>query len=293
MKKQILLWLLPAAMAAGAQTAPLPKLHVSLSDTTFVGADADARLDKYITELKAVDIDIKAPDGFRSIDMRRRTGFRSYPGITVNCIGLENTEREAVILWPQLMYFNANSLLRNDHNIEGDLRMSHGDIDLDVRPLIEVISEKDMSRYANADTVVIYEYTLCNGFSKTPQPFLDSYGHAVGVYLRKYGHPDLLFKIALTDEGLKHKDDYIRMLLDNVRFGDSPRKDLAEGEQETARRTILNFPTRACRGGIIISPVESALYDNAVRYNGGEEALNLIHEYERKQKASGLKSMEQ
>ena len=280
------LFLLSIILLAGTATAkqPASEFFTSLKDTTFVGADADARLNKYVGELKAMDIDIKAPEGFRSIDMRGRQGFRSYLGMTLNCIGLEDSAKNAVILWPTLTFADKQNMVKIDHHIEGDLRASYGDLDLDVRPIIEVIPGKNLPDYANADTAVVYEYEMRSGFNGNPRPFLDRYEHAVGVYLRKYGHPDMLFKIVLTDEGLKHKDEYIRQLLDNVKFGNNPAEEFVEAEKKTAGKNMLNFPTHACRGGIIIPPVSGALYDNAVRSNGGQELLDKVDEYHRNNK---------
>lgn len=249
--------------------------YLMFKDTTFVGADEEARMNKYISELKKFDIDIKAPAGFKSIDMRNREGFKSSIGWTANPVGLENETHDAVILWPQLMGLGSEGLLRNGRYIEGDLRAHSGDRELDVRSLIDVIHDKDMSEYANADTVVIYDYEF-------DEPFIGLYEHAVGVYLRKYAHPALLFKIALTDEGLKHKDEYIKTVLNNVNYGNNPAAGFEETERKSAGKKDLAFPSHYPKGGIIATPTDRALLDNAVRYNGGEEALDRIWEYKRK-----------
>ena len=266
--------LVMTCMAANARM-DFSNFYHTFRDTTFVGSDEEAKMNKYISELKKFDIDIKAPGGFKSIDMRSREGFKSSPGWTVNPVGLENETRDAVILWPQLMGLDQEGLLRNGRYIEGDLRAHCGDRELDVRPLIDVIYDKDMSEYANADTVVIYDYEF-------DPPFIGQYEHAVGVYLRKYAHPALLFKIALTDEGLKHKDEYIKTVLDNVNYGNSPAAGFVEAERESAGKNDLAFPSHYPRGGITVTPTDVALLDNAIRFNGGEEVLDRIWDYNRK-----------
>ena len=266
--------LVMTCMAANAHVNSSDFYH-TFGDTTFVGADEDAKMNKYISELKEFDVDIKAPDGFRSIDMRSRRGFKSSIGLTVNSVGLENETCDAVILWPQLMGLGQEGLLRNGRYIEGDIRAHSGDRELDITPLIDVIYDKDMSEYANADTVVIYEYEF-------DAPFIGRYEHAVGVYLRKYAHPALLFKIALTDEGLKHKDEYIKTVLDNVNYGNTPAAGFVEAERESAGKIDLAFPSHYCRGGIKMTPTDGALLNNAVSDNGGREVLDRIWNYKRK-----------
>ena len=273
--KQVLLFfaIVIVSMAAHARM-DFSNFYLMFNDTTFVGADEDARLNKYISELKKFDFDIRVPEGFKTIDMRGRSGFESEPGMVIYPVGLENDAQDAVILWPGLMGLGKEGLLRNGQHIEGDLRVHSKNMQLDVRPLIEVITDRDMSEYANADTVVIYDYDF-------GAPFLGRYEHAVGVYLRKYAHPALLFKLALTDEGLKHKDEYIKTLLDNIKYGSSPAEGFVDAEKVSADKSDLAFPSHYCRGGIIATPTDMALLDNAVRYNGGEEALDKIWEYNR------------
>ncbi len=277
MKKLLLMTLLSAsALPIFARTSTANFL--SLNDTTFVGADEDARMKKYISELRDFDISISAPEGFKSIDMRGRTTFRSYPSVTINCVGLENDSHDAVILWPLVFVFDNTSVLRLGHNIQGDLRAAHHDPGIDIAPLINIIAEKDMSAYSNADTVVIYSYDINDA------PYLDRYEHMIGVYMRKYAHPALLFKIALTDNGLKDKDMYIKTLLDNISFGNKPNKDLVKGEKKTVGKNDLQFSTSYCRGGIRFSPLGAALLDNNVRDIGGEELLNKVWEIQREEK---------
>ena len=128
---------------------------------------------------------------------------------------------------------------------------------------------KDLPQYANADTAVVYtlEFDYLN-------PFIN-YRHCVGVYLRKYGHPALLLKIALTDEGLKNKDKYIRQLLDNVRYGDEINPIIELQEQRLGSVRDLDFPSAVYKNdGFIISPVEQALFK--VWDKGGKEAYRIL-----------------
>ncbi|MDE5595784.1 MAG: hypothetical protein K2I89_09465, partial [Muribaculaceae bacterium] len=79
--------LVMTCMAANARM-DFSNFYHTFRDTTFVGSDEEAKMNKYISELKKFDIDIKAPGGFKSIDMRSREGFKSSPGWTVNPVGL-------------------------------------------------------------------------------------------------------------------------------------------------------------------------------------------------------------
>lgn len=107
--------------------------YLMFRDTTFVGADEEAHMNKYISELKKFDVEIKAPAGFKSIDMRNREGFRSSNDMTVNSVGFENETRDAVILWPKLFGLGKEGLLRLGRYIESDIRAHSGDRELECR----------------------------------------------------------------------------------------------------------------------------------------------------------------
>lgn len=218
------------------------------------GINSDSLLHQYIKELNSFDIAVKVPEGFHSIDMRGHRYINenissSWPtsGIPINelpAVGLEADNNEAVILLPTCIYPDQNSndnfkpmaqMVKAGKLIENELRYNRNDLNLDIRPIIEVISDDDMSNYANADTAVIYEI----GFKR---PFLDQYSKCIGIYLRKYAHPPMLLKIALTREGIKNKDKYIRLLLDNISYGNKPHPRLIECENLSTKD--LDFPSK-------------------------------------------------
>lgn len=93
-----------------------------------------------------------------------------------------------------------------------ELQAAYANEHLDTDSLINIVSHPDMSMYCNADTALIYEMTL-------PVKYLDKYTHCVGVYLKKYAHPDLLMKVMLTESGRQNADKYLRTLLDCVEYG--------------------------------------------------------------------------
>lgn len=215
----------------------------SLSDTTFRGAEPELRYDKYRRELKDYDIELTMPEGFTSIDMRGRN-FGLIPSLCPSMfidkiypVGLESDDNEAVFLYPTILFDADWQTLQNGYYIENELRAVHKDIDLDVRPLVDVYSLDDMSIYADADTVAIYLLDF-------PMPFLDRYWHCIGVYLRKYGHPAMLMKIALNDAGLENKEEYLRKLLSTVKYGSNPVPTLVERERNLNGRKDLDFPTK-------------------------------------------------
>lgn len=85
-----------------------------------------------------------------------------------------------------------------------------------------------MSEYAGADTVAIFDLPLTKSF-------LSQYPNCVGVYLRKKNYPAMNLKIALTDEAFENKEKYIKLLLDNISYGDHPAEYLVRSEEITAK----------------------------------------------------------
>lgn len=215
------------------------------------GLDGESRMEQYAEELVPYDLTIGVPEGFHGIDMRGRqyintnisknwqTSGMQLTGLPV--VALEADNDEAVFLYPTCVFPDPNAaselmvqMVRSASQIESELRYSRGDMKLDVRPLIEIVSGDNMSDYANADTVVIYSFDF-------KRPFLDRYNHCIGIYLRKYAHTPLLLKIALTKEGLPNKDKYIRQLLGSISYGDNPNPALVKSENLKGEE--LDFPS--------------------------------------------------
>lgn len=230
---------------------------------------------QYCADLKKSGVTINLPEGFKEIDMRGRTRLDAsinpaYPSDEeIYPVAVESPDARAAFLFPKIDFGSRRQIIRKGRVVEDELRFNHKDLALDIRPLIDVNSGKDMPLYSNADTAVVYqlEFDWLN-------PFIN-YNHCVGVYLRKYGHPALLLKIALTDEGLKDKDKYIRELLDNVSYDDTIFPGLKLQEQRLSGIKDLDFPSPEYKNdGFVISPVEQALFD--VWDKGGKEAYYRI-----------------
>lgn len=221
---------------------------------------------RYSHELKKADVTLTAPESFKSIDLKGRRNITyninpnwsgAIPFPLIADAVLDNDEEGVAFIYPQLS-FDINST-RNGHVIETELRQNNENMELDIRPMISIIAEKDMSAYANADTAVIYEY-------KFKQPYLDTYRTCVGVYLRKYGHPALLMKIALSDRAADKKDKYIRQLLDNVAYGDNPEESMLATEKNN-KGSDLSFPTKHRYYTGILPEVDDETLDEINRVN--------------------------
>lgn len=242
---------------------PLMAQRPILSFVDVKGSDADGLFSAYVDEIAAYDIAITRPENFHGIEMRGRKYINESiardwqtSGISVAeiCpVALEADNSEAVFVFPTCVlpgkldskseFMPMVEMVKSGKLIEEELRRNKRDMKLDVSPLISVIANQDMSAYANADTVVIYEFDF-------HRPLLDQYRHCVGIYLRKYAHTPLLLKIALNDAGYAVKEKYLRLLLDNISFGDDSCPELVECERIQAKD--LEFPTTFCdRVGII------------------------------------------
>lgn len=226
-------------------------------------SNADTKADVYIKKLSDFDIDLSIPTDFIPLDMRGRSSVIKYffptaNAIVPNPIGFESPDNKALFLYPFIFNKSGTGLLRNGEYIENELRANAKDINLDVRPLINIIAQDDMSLYANADTVVIYEMDLVlNNY------YFGGYNNCIGIYLRKFGHPSLLSKIILTDEAFKEKEKYIRLFFENINYGENPKQELIEAEKQLPTGTELNFPTkpRVC-GGITVEGIDDkTLYE--------------------------------
>lgn len=169
-------------------------------------------------ELKTLnDVSRFVPALFRNIFMRDVTTLYADTRDTRYTFAFETPDRHAAYLFPNIRYDQWRKTLRNSQYIENELRAAHNNLKLDVRPLLNIISNKDMSHYSNADIAVIYSFDLAPDF----RSFLNTYNHCIGIYLRKNGHPSLLLKIMLDDEGLKNSDKHIADLLSHICYGNN------------------------------------------------------------------------
>lgn len=209
----------------------------------------------YVEFLKQHDVYISLPQNYSPASIRGLSDVRESIGrdaekINVHCMPIdieaivEEDSCKAAICYPQIkldlkrrsepIYL---SRVHGSSKIEADLRMIHEDMHLDVRPFVKIITEEDMSQYANADTVAIYEFPL-------PRHFMDIYTQGIGIYLRKKNHPAILLRVMYNPAYEKDKDKLIRTALDNIRFGDNPSDTFVELEnKEMGYIRDFNFPS--------------------------------------------------
>lgn len=241
---------------------------------------AQKDIESYSTELASYDVVIKQPESFRNLDMRQRImlNYNMYGSTSANIgdiynVGLESDNQQAVLLYPEQHLEFVGPRVKSSTDAERILRQNLKNDSLDVRPLVNIITQEDMSQYSNADTVMIYEFDFQN-------PFLSHYNHCAGVYMRKYGHPALNFMIALDDAGYRNKTYYIEVLFENVRYGNARVEKMIEIEARDAAIKDFDFPSKPLlhpRGGIILNDVETAL--NRVWNQGGYEAFRDLMDY--------------
>lgn len=199
---------------------------------------------KYKEFLKSTDVEICQPTDFKQIesinsDLARldiNPGFKvpEY-GVREPSIGFvyseifESDDKDAAILFPSFFGYVA----KFDGIVEREIMAYHNDHHLDVRPYLTVVAQDDMSEYSNADTLLIYEFDILG------KPYMGKYTHVVGLYFRKYAHPSLAPKIILSDNGLNKKDEYIRILLESIRYGDEVAEEGVESEKRFPGELII------------------------------------------------------
>lgn len=218
--------------------------------------DTDKAYNDYVELLRQHDVYISLPQNYTPVSIRGLSEVRKSMGrgeeyLNIDCqpvdIGaiVEDDSCKVAVCYPQILLNFPGSprplYLSGPHGsqkIEADLRMIHNDMHLDVRPMVTIIAEEDMSKYANADTAAIYELDL------TRHSFMDNYTHGVGIYLRKKNHPAMLLRLMFNYRSIQDKDKYIREVLDNIRFGENPSETFVELEKEESGRSDFSFPTR-------------------------------------------------
>ena len=217
--------------------------------------DTEKAYNDYVDFLKQHDVYITLPQNHSPASIRGLSEVKASIGsgaenIYIHCIPadigaiVEDDSCKAAICYPQIkLDFPGRpepiylSTVHGSSKIEADLRMIHDDMHLDVRPFIKIIAEEDMSQYANADTVAIYEFPL-------PRHFMDIYTQGVGIYLRKKNHPAILLRVMYNPAYEKDKDRLIRTTLENIRFGDNPSDTFVELEKkEMGFIRDFNFPS--------------------------------------------------
>ncbi|MCH5216259.1 MAG: hypothetical protein J1F10_04910 [Muribaculaceae bacterium] len=208
-------------------------------------------VNEYAKDLSTLDIKFTMPDGFKPVKLDDYFGLQYYkpwPGrADVANWGysmiLESNDEQGALLYPIIV--PDKPIITFGDQMESELRhMNPGT--KDITPLLTFVTEDDMSGYANADTAVIYSFDIKG-------PVLGKYSHIIGILLRKYAHQSMFLKIALSDEGLKNKDEYIKALLGSLKYGNYNSEKMVERERVIAPDCDLKFPHPQQYGSILPS----------------------------------------
>lgn len=232
-----------------------PLMAQEIVHSLIPGKNPETVFNNYVETLRQNDVHITLPSKYSPSSTRGNSDVRTSIGfgaknINMDCIPtnigaiIEDDNCQVAVCFPKIQSwfpgvpeYNISNIL-GGKGIEADLRMANDDMHLDVRPLIRVIADEDISPYANADTVVMYDFKMFN------HPFMESYTLGTGIYLRKKDHPSILLRLMFNPRSVKEKDKYIREVLDNIRFGDNPSDTFVELERQAAGKSDLSFPTK-------------------------------------------------
>lgn len=191
----------------------------------------DSYMNNYAALLDSLDIAVTMPSSF-SITSEDEVGrpffFSPNPDFVTkyfhsvdiySAMGpiLESEAKDALFAYPLI---ELESPIRK---MESELIVSNGNDDLDITPMIKRITGEEAQKLSNVDEVILYDYEIA-------KPVIGKYNHAIGIVLRKKGHYPMLLRIFLNDEGLGKRDEYVKLLLDNVRYGDNPVPECVEKE---------------------------------------------------------------
>lgn len=213
----------------------------------------DTYMTDYAATLDSLDITVNVPDSFSLVpaeEMKRPSLFSPNPDFVTkyfHCVDgwsvtgpvLESAAKDALFVYPILI--DCESPIRK---MESELIVAHQNDDLDITPLITHIAGKDAQVMSNADEVFFYDYDMS-------KPILGKYNHVVGIVLIKKGHYPLGLKIIMDDDGLKKKEEYVKLLLNNVTYGDKPLEECLEKERNNLlNSTPVKFPLKKyqCHG---------------------------------------------
>ncbi|MDE7376970.1 MAG: hypothetical protein K2N16_08975 [Muribaculaceae bacterium] len=201
----------------------------------------------YTASMDSLDITVNAPAGFVQKDVPTiffpSTEFVSWEGsFGASFLGpaFESESKDALIVYPLAIDY-IPQCLSPDGLVQGELICATGNESLDITNMIKVVYE---TGNVNADWIIEYEYDLADSKWEGPR-------HCVGLAIRKKNHFAFPIKIFLTDEGLKHKDEYVALALSCVKYGDQPKPEWIELEKNV-RADELTFPLKHPKGGGLI-----------------------------------------
>lgn len=238
---------IPLMMAMAGQSVVNGTEHLNYWLDMEKNLTGEEYMQAYTASMDSLDITVSEPVGFTYIDV---------PTIFVpareNCLwngasilgpAFESESKDALIAFPLAVDAIPNYLSPDDL-VQAELRDAAHNDSLDITNLIMVIED---TGEVNADWIIKYEFDVDDPKWVGPR-------HCVGLALRKKNHFSFPIKIFLTDEGLKHKDEYVALALSCIKYGDQPEPEWVEMEQRQARLDELHFPlTRPKRGrGLIM-----------------------------------------
>ncbi len=201
----------------------------------------------YVATLDSLDIAINIPASFSLMsekEIERPFFFSPNPEFETkyfHCVNgwsvmgpiLESAAKDALFVYPILIEFESPI-----HKMESELIVANQNDDLDITPMITHITGKEAQEFSKVDEIILYDFDMS-------KPILGKYNHVTGIILRKKGHYPMGLKIIMDDEGMKKRDEYVRLLLDNVRYGDTSLPECIEKEQkEQLNSGPIKFPLR-------------------------------------------------
>lgn len=183
-----------------------------------------ADFNNYYASSNEKDITINPPEGFHEVDsiefiflfvnpqfMFKEENMEKSYNVSVHPAIFESESGDAILLYPSLGFLDFTNLPQHE------LKLVAEDENFDTSDRIRKIFGKDMSQYCNADTAYVYNFDL-------GEPFRGKFTHCIGIVLRKYAHEGMAMKVLTTDEGKPNAEEYMRTLLNSIRYGDSVTK---------------------------------------------------------------------
>lgn len=189
----------------------------------------------YAASMDSLDVAVAAPAGFTYKNVP--LGFVSDPNYPVwdgmSTLGpaFESESKEALIAFP--LGVDVIPGISPDMLMQGELMNANHNDSLDITNMITIIRETGTT---NADWIIRYEYEVLDPKWEGPR-------HCIGLALRKKNHYAVPIKVFLTDEGLKHKEEYVALALSCVQYGDKDIPECIEKEKRV-RHDELKFPFR-------------------------------------------------
>lgn len=192
----------------------------------------EAFIAQYSDFLKNCDIFISQPKGFNIVDSVYKTPYRFTPnkhhiskyystnGVSNYAPPYHSEDNEALLLFPLRV-----ASLRCDIQIEDELMAALDDNNIDCTNFVSYVEDEKILKCCNADRIYYYEYDISPDDNK-------DFTHCIGLGMRKKNHPSFMIKLLLTDDGVKHKQKYIRDVLGCVRYGDVSYKIYEEEEKK-------------------------------------------------------------